>query len=48
VEPWESSDDLTLIMRTLITMDAKLDEIVDHVTVVRQILEDDEEEAEED
>jgi hypothetical protein len=48
MEPWEPADDLTLIMRTLVTLDAKLDEIVGHVVAVRSLLEDDEEEEEED
>jgi hypothetical protein len=45
VEPWESSDDLTLIMRRLMTMDAKLDVIGDFVVAIS--LEDTEEEEEE-
>jgi hypothetical protein len=47
VEPWEPTDDLTLIMRTLMNTDAKLDEITDHVVAIRSLLEDDDEEAEE-
>jgi hypothetical protein len=47
VEPWESTDDLTLIMRTLMTMDAKLDVIGDFVVAIWNTLEDDEEEEEE-
>jgi len=34
-------------MRALMTMDAKVDEIVDHVVAIRSLLEDDEEEEEE-
>jgi hypothetical protein len=38
MEPWEPADDLTLTMRTLMTLDANLDEIVDHVVAVRSLL----------
>ena len=49
MEPLEGSDNLTLIMKTLMTMDAKLDQIGDHVVAIWTILgDDDEEEAEED
>jgi hypothetical protein len=45
---WEPSDDLTLIMRVLMSMDTKLDELGEHVVAIRRLLENDEEEAEED
>jgi hypothetical protein len=47
VEPWEPADDVTLIIRTLFNMNAKLDAIGDHVVAIRNLLEDDEEEEEE-
>jgi hypothetical protein len=47
MEQWESTDDLTLIMKTLMTMDAKLDVIGEYVVGIWNILEDDEEEEEE-
>lgn len=47
MERWESSDDLTLIMGALMNMDAKVDEVVDHVLAIRRLLESDDEEEEE-
>ena len=47
MEPWEPSDDLTLIIRTLMDVNAKLDELGEHVVAIRSLLENDEEEEEE-
>lgn len=46
MEPWEPADDLTLIMRTLMNIDAKLDGIAEYVEAIRRLLEDDGEEEE--
>ena len=48
MEPWDVGDDLTIIMRALMNIDAKLDHAVDQVIQVRRILEGDEGEEEED
>jgi hypothetical protein len=47
VEPWEPTDDLTLIIRTLMNIDVKLDDMREHVVAIRHLLEDDGEEEEE-
>jgi hypothetical protein len=48
MEPWVPSDDATLIMGVLMEMDARLEELGEHIVAIRRLLEDDEEEAEED
>lgn len=48
MEPWESPDDVTLIIRSLLVINAKLDEAGEHLVAIRSYLEDDEEEEEED
>jgi hypothetical protein len=35
---WEPSDDLTLIMRVLMSMDTKLDELGEHVVAIRRLI----------
>jgi hypothetical protein len=46
LDPREPTDDVTLIIRTLFNMNAKLDAIGEHVVAIRNLLEDDEEEEE--
>jgi hypothetical protein len=47
VEPWEPSDDLTRIMIAVMNVDARLEEVAEHVVVIRALLEEDDEEEEE-
>jgi hypothetical protein len=47
VEPWEPTDDLTLIMEVLQRIEANLGEIGDHVVRVRSLLEEEDGEEEE-
>ncbi len=47
MESWEPADDLTLIIKTLMNLDAKVVEIREHVVSIRTLLEDDDEEEEE-
>jgi len=51
VEPWEplpTSDDISTIMRGLFDANVKLDRLTEDVAVIRDLLEDDGEEEEED